>query len=561
MAKGLDYVINLLDGSSSGVDKAKSKIGQVDSAIAGAESRSRSLGKLIGTLGGVIAGVFAVEKIIGFGKESLEVARSVRMASAQVAQGIETTGGAAGRTLAELQEQAEKLQGTTLFSKSDIMMAQAQMLTFTNLKGVIFDQAIPAVMGLATRMGGNGPADLKGALLQVSKAMQDPERNLARLQRSGVDFTAAQAELIKGLVQHGHLAQAQKMILAELNKEFGGSAEAARKAAGPQADLKEAYEKLQEAIGPLIQTAITPLVTWLTKGVVALTNMVRHFGDVTDAFKNGYEWIKRNADIFKDLAIGIGLSTAAFLIANPTVIAYGVSLAADAVIGGTLAVVTGALTAAQWLLNAALTANPIGLVVVAVGALIGGLIYAYQHSEKFRAILSGIGTVAGVLIDIFVGLGKAIIGAFTFNPQLIKEGFAQSAKAIVEIKDKGFSGIFNKGYDSSIKASEIADRKERIKQAAGHIGAPGEQHAKVGTAKPGKQAAMPKGAGTSGTKGGESTAAGRSVKNITITFQSMIKDFHQTVNNLKGHDGIELKRIVSELLSGAAADAEIMIGE
>src|SRR6185437_5179610 len=223
MAKGLDYVINLLDGSSSGVDKAKSKIGQVDSAIAGAESRSRSLGKLIGTLGGVIAGVFAVEKIIGFGKESLEVARSVRMASAQVAQGIETTGGAAGRTLAELQEQAEKLQGTTLFSKSDIMMAQAQMLTFTNLKGVIFDQDIPAVMGLATRMGGNGPADLKGALLQVSKAMQDPERNLARLQRSGVDFTAAQAELIKGLVQHGHLAQAQKMILAELNKEFGGS--------------------------------------------------------------------------------------------------------------------------------------------------------------------------------------------------------------------------------------------------------------------------------------------------------------------------------------------------
>lgn len=48
---------------------------------------------------------------------------------------------------------------------------------------------------------------------------------------------------------------------------------------------------------------------------------------------------------------------------------------------------TTAMTAAQWLLNAALTANPIGLVVVGLGLLIGAVIVAYKRSEVFRRIV------------------------------------------------------------------------------------------------------------------------------------------------------------------------------
>lgn len=50
---------------------------------------------------------------------------------------------------------------------------------------------------------------------------------------------------------------------------------------------------------------------------------------------------------------------------------------------------TNLVTAAQWLYNAALTANPIGLVVVALGLLVGGLILAYTQSETFREIVNG----------------------------------------------------------------------------------------------------------------------------------------------------------------------------
>jgi hypothetical protein len=50
-------------------------------------------------------------------------------------------------------------------------------------------------------------------------------------------------------------------------------------------------------------------------------------------------------------------------------------------------IATAAWSAVQWLLNAALAANPIGLVIVAVAALTAGIILAYKNSETFRRIV------------------------------------------------------------------------------------------------------------------------------------------------------------------------------
>lgn len=51
--------------------------------------------------------------------------------------------------------------------------------------------------------------------------------------------------------------------------------------------------------------------------------------------------------------------------------------------------VTKVWAAVQWVLNAALTANPIGIVVVALAALVAGLIFAWKHSQTFRDVVIG----------------------------------------------------------------------------------------------------------------------------------------------------------------------------
>jgi hypothetical protein len=122
-------------------------------------------------------------------------------------------------------------------------MAQAQLLTFTKLGSETFPRATEAVLDLATKMGG----DLRGAVVQVGKALQDPVQGITALTRSGIQFSDAQKAMIKELVQTGDLLGAQKIILKELETQFGGSAKAARDTLGG------ALQGLSNAFGDLLE--------------------------------------------------------------------------------------------------------------------------------------------------------------------------------------------------------------------------------------------------------------------------------------------------------------------
>jgi len=63
--------------------------------------------------------------------------------------------------------------------------------------------------------------------------------------------------------------------------------------------------------------------------------------------------------------------------------------------------------AGQWLLNAALTANPIGLVVAGVAALAAGVVIAYKKSETFRGIVDGLFKVLKPFGEF---IGKVLLG-------------------------------------------------------------------------------------------------------------------------------------------------------
>lgn len=102
-----------------------------------------------------------------------------------------------------------------------------------------------------------------------------------------------------------------------------------------------------------------------------------------------------------------------------------------------------AWAAAQWVLNAALSANPIGLVIIAIAALVAGIIIAYKKSETFRNIVQaafrGIQAAAQALVRGFKAAMDGIARAATATWNAIKRG----ASALV-------SGI--KMYASAITA-------------------------------------------------------------------------------------------------------------
>lgn len=102
--------------------------------------------------------------------------------------------------------------------------------------------------------------------------------------------------------------------------------------------------------------------------------------------------------------------------------AQGAALVAYTVITRTVSAVTKAWAAAQWLLNFAMDANPIGLVILAIAALIGFLVLAWQHSDSFREhvkkMWSDIKSAASAAWDFLKGIFKmwvdvwfAVVGA------------------------------------------------------------------------------------------------------------------------------------------------------
>jgi hypothetical protein len=212
--------------------------------------------------------------LAGMAALSVQAFRDQAKAVAQVEQGLKSTGNAAGRTLDDLTRMASELQKNTLFGDEEILQnATAQLLTFTNIAGKEFDRTQKAALDLATRLGG----DLKSASIQLGKALNDPIANLSALSRSGIQFSKEQKEVIKSLAETGELAKAQGIILDELERQYGGSAEAAAEADGGITQLGNAIGDLGEEIGKIIVPMLKPMI----KSIREIVQNIASWDDTT----------------------------------------------------------------------------------------------------------------------------------------------------------------------------------------------------------------------------------------------------------------------------------------
>lgn len=118
----------------------------------------------------------------------------------------------------------------------------------------------------------------------------------------------------------------------------------------------------------------------------------------------------------KALELGATLrATAAYIAGTASIIAQRVAMVAMAVASGVVRGAIIAWTAVQWLLNAALTANPIGIVIVAIAALVAGIILLWKNSETFRTIVLAVWAAIKVAIS---AVASWITG--TLVPSLIR---------------------------------------------------------------------------------------------------------------------------------------------
>jgi len=220
----------------------------------------------------------AAKKVIGVLGSWTTASNRQEQAEKKVTQAILSTGNAAGFTAPKLAKAASELQKITTFSDEFILNnATAQLLTFTNIAGDNFLRVQKAALDVSTVLS-TGPEDamnrLSGISIQLGKALNDPVANLSALSRSGIQFSKEQKEVIKHLADTNRLADAQALILDELEKQYGGQAEAAAKGGGATQQFANIVGDLKEKLGDLIKVALIPAVTFLSRFVSGINDMI-----------------------------------------------------------------------------------------------------------------------------------------------------------------------------------------------------------------------------------------------------------------------------------------------
>jgi len=516
-----EYSISLKDRFTSGMKAAQKETDKLNKSVSGLTSSFGSLGSLIGATAALYAG-------FSFLKSSTESFNAQEEALAQLNATLKSTGSVAGLTSEELQKQASELQKTTTFGDEATVKLQSLLLTFTNIKGAIFKDAVPAIQDLATKMGG----DLQGATVQVGKALNDPIQGITALSRVGVSFTQKQKDVIKHLVETGKTAEAQKLILKELNTEFGGSAAAAAQTyAGQMKVMANELDDVKEEIGELIM-----------KGFVKLKPIMSWF---INALRESIQWMRDHKEIMKAVGLFVLILAGVF---------------------GTIAAATKIWAAAQWLLNAAMTANPIGLIIVAVAALIALVYLIIQKWKEWGSIISLFLGPLGLIIS--------MIQSFVRNWDMIKESFSEGG--IIE----GIKAIGRTLLDAILEplqsimeliakftgfewASDAANNVKKFRERLGVNTSKDDGEGQttvlenVASAKAGAGIVPLEGDATSTT--GIDTAKTPQHTVITINIDKLIEHFNITTQNM-GESANSVKDQVLKALIEAVNDSQIVAG-
>lgn len=151
----------------------------------------------------------------------------------------------------------------------------------------------------------------------------------------------------------------------------------------PQSALEGIGRTLKvDMLQPIVEKLMPYLnkaAAWVTANLPAITQKVMDIGtkikdEVVPAVKNIIDWAQR---------------------LSPIIAAVGTAIAGLALVGfiqnfQAIVSATKLWTAAQWLLNAAMSANPIALVAIAIAALVAAFVVLWNKSEAFRNFWIGL---------------------------------------------------------------------------------------------------------------------------------------------------------------------------
>lgn len=462
---------------------------------------------------------------------------------------------------ADMLNQMNRYAADSPYSRLGVQEAAQTMLGF----GVEQQKVIPSLKMLGDIAMGNSErfkglalvfsqvaaaGKLQGQdLLQLITNGYNPLNDISRL--TGKSMSELKDDMSKGNISFDLMAQAMQAATSQGGKFYGMVDRIAQTPFGRFGQLVDQFKDTMLSLYKVIEPLLIPSFD-------LLSSIMTHSLPVIEGMQKGVRWL---IDNFKTLAPYIYTAAAAWAGYNTymfvsTTILKGWTVAQWAQVTAMIAA-----EKVQWLLNVAMSANPIGLVIAAVAALTAGVIYCWNKFAGFRAVVL-------TVWDTITGFGKAIKDAVVDRFWEIVDGIGAVGKAMVSLIKGDFEGAWQQAQTGAKKLVGAESAQRFVGSASAVVNKTGtlyQQHLSRETAKQkAKDAAIGDSKAVAGTttgnvpfgtstqtdasgKANEITTGGTRNTQITVNITKFFDYLNVTM--MDKADTAEIQRVVLECMN------------
>lgn len=401
---------------------------------------------------------------------------------------------------------------------------------------------------------------------------------LKELQKMHPEKTYAEIEkaMSKGAITAEHVAEAIQHATQEGGQFHNMTERTSKTLVGKLGslmdDITTMAEELYQKIEPILKSVVDNIAGFIPYVSQMLKTLFDWILVGVGWVKSAVEWIVKWKDELMLAGSIIGMLT--LLIQAKTIaltIYYGL-------VQGVIAVMN-AWTAVQTMLNLVMTANPIGLIIVGIGALIAVIVYCWNKFAGFRAFLitmwdtmkqfgniikeyivnrikemiAGLGKIAGALLKLFKGDFSGAFSDFKdgvgnlMGKDSARKAFGASQDVAYNIKAEWQRNLKKEGAKDAKKSKEDSSIKTPSQK-----GSVRTEWTAIGEGSDKKDG---KGRHGKGTKTGEALATGGSrPTNITISIGKLIETMK--VMMMEKTDTAEMEKLVLQALNRSLAIAQ-----
>lgn len=386
-------------------------------------------------------------------------------------------------------------------------------------------------------------------LLQFISNGYNPLYDIVKI--TGKSMSELRDEMSKGNISFDLVYQAMQLATSKGGQYYKMVNRIAQTPFGRFGQLVDQFKETMLELYKVIEPLLIPAFD-------LLSNIMTHSLPVIEGMQKGVRWL---IDNFKTMAPYIYTAAAAWAGYNTymfvsTTILKGWTVAQWAQVTAMIAA-----EKVQWLLNVAMSANPIGLVIAAVAALAAGVIYCWNKFAGFRAVVL-------TVWDTITGFGKAIKDAVVDRFWEIVDGIGAVGKAMVSLIKGDFEGAWQQAQTGARKLVGVESAQRFVGSASAVVNKTGtlyQQHLSRETAKQkAKDAAIGDSKAVAGTttgnvpfgtsaqtdasgKANEITTGGTRNTQITVNITKFFDYLNVTM--MDKADTAEIQRVVLECMN------------